>query len=394
MVHSSGQQRAAWASNDDYLAISLAIILIGLGFGAYELWTNYHAEITWGVFQLQHWKMQFIAHFTGEYAEQDARMLAAHPERVDIWQLLQLLAYVGRFFRVPAALLMLALAVLCYLRAAPSRYCRQFDLAGLRQEQARFFRSAGAMLGRMLHLTRIGKGDPLPADPALRADEWIARYAARRDGTLDELKARRALTRQLGPAWQGLDKAAPHVRVLFAAFALHLVQHREEAFDLLGDMAEVLPRDPKDGAAGPAKPLTLPAALVGEADRVLRDATVRKPALRIADGHAYTTTALMSVLNEARRRSGVLPPASFNGLKLVDRPLWYALHSLGFPGDGPGQNTHPNPRIEALGARDHWAAERAARQPVAMPMLDQALAAVRTAHRQHEEAQRADALSL
>lgn len=387
MMHSSGSQRAAWASNDDYFAISLAIILIGLGFGAHELWTNYHAEITWGVFQLQHWKMQLIAHFTSEYSEQDARMMAAHPERVDIWQLLQLLAYVGRFFRIPAALLMLALAVLCNFRAAPSRYCRQFDLASLWQEQARFFRSAGAMLGRMLHLTRIGKGDPLPADPALRADEWIARYAARQDGTLDELKAKGALMRQLGPAWQGLDKAAPHVRVLLAAFALHLAQRREDAFDLLGDMAEVLPRDPKDGTAGPAKPLTLPVALIGEADRVLRDAAVRKPALRIAAGHAYTTTALMSVLNEARRRSGVLPPASFNGIKLVDRPLWYALHSLGFPSDGPGQNTHPNPCVEALGARDHWAAECIARQPLVTPMLEQALAAIHTAHRQHCEAQ-------
>ena len=96
----------------------------------------------------------------------------------------------------------------------------------------------------------------------------------------------------------------------------------------------------------------------------------------------------MSVLNEARRRSGVLAPASFNGLKLVDRPLWYALHSLGFPGDGPGQNIHPNPRIEAVGARDHWAAERAARQPIVAPAIEQGLASVRTAFRQHQQAQR------
>ncbi|MCG7351406.1 secretion/conjugation apparatus DotM-related subunit [Roseomonas mucosa] len=386
MIHSSGQGRAAWASNDDYVAISLAIILIGLGFGAYQLWTYYHAEITWGVFQLQHWKMQLIAHFTSDYAEQDALVMAAHPERATIWQLLALLTSVGRFFRIPAALLMLALAVLCYFRAAPSRYCRQLDLDALRREQALFFRAARATLGRSLGLKGIGKGDPLPADPALRADEWMARYATGKDGTLDEVAARHALLRQLGPVWRGIGKAAPHVRVLFAAFALHLVQRREEAFDLLGDIAEALPRDLKDSAAGPAAALAFPAALVREADRVLEDPAVRGPAVLIADRHAYTTTALMSVLNEARRRSGVLPPASFNGLKLVDRPLWYALHSLGFPGDGPGQNTHPNPRIEALGARDHWAAERAARQPLLTPAMQQALAAVRAAHRPHEEA--------
>lgn len=394
MIHSSGQGRATWASNDDYAAISLAIILIGLGFGAYELWTHYHAEITWGVFQLQHWKMQLIAHFTDEYAEQDARMMAAHPERADIWQLLHLLTSVGRFFRLPAAVLMIVLAVLCYFRAAPSRYCRKFDLEGLRREQANFFRAARATLGRTLRLKGIDKGDPLPADPALRADEWAARYATGKDGGLDEVAAKHALLRQLGPAWRGIDKAAPHVRVLFAAFALHLVQRREEAFDLLGDIAEALPRDPKDGAAGPATALTFPTALVREADRVLDDPAVREPALKVAEKHAYTTTALMSVLNEARRRCGVLPPASFNALKLVDRPLWYALHSLGFPGDGPGQNTHPNPRIEALGARDHWAAERAARRPLLTPTMQQALAAVRTAARQHEEAQRAATLNV
>ena len=85
----------------------------------------------------------------------------------------------------------------------------------------------------------------------------------------------------------------------------------------------------------------------------------------------------MSLLIEARRVAGVLAPAQFLALKLVDRPLWYALHSLGFEGDGPGQNTHPNPRIEAIGARDHWAAERVAGRPLTQPSIARALAAVR-----------------
>ena len=62
----------------------------------------------------------------------------------------------------------------------------------------------------------------------------------------------------------------------------------------------------------------------------------------VADRHAYTAPALMSVLTLARAEAGVLAPAQFAFLKLVDRPLWYALHSLGFPG---GQNPaeQPNP---------------------------------------------------
>ena len=388
MHHSSGSgARAAWASNDDYVAIGCAIILIGLGFFAYQAWTTYHAEISWGVFHLQHWKMQLIAHVTNAYAQQDAGVLAAHPDKADIWQLLGLLDHVGRFFRIPAAALMLLLAVACYLRAAPARHCRPFDLTGLRQEQAQYFRWAGAMLGRSLALVNIRKGEPRPADPALRVEEWVERHAKRRDGELDEAAAKRALVRQLGARWQGLENAKPHVRCLLAAFALHLAGRREEAMQLLGDMAEALPLGARDEAGGPAKPLAFPAALIQSADQVLVDSDLRRPALGIANRHAYTTPALMSVLNEARRRSGVLPPAAFNALKLVDRPLWYALHSLGFPGDGPGQNIHPNPRVEAVGARDHWATERAMRRPLCAPEIEQALGSVRTAFRQYREAE-------
>jgi len=386
MHHSSGGGgRATWASNDDYIAIGCAIILIGLGFFAYLAWDSHHAEISWAVFHLQHWKMRIIAHFTDQYASQDASVLAAHPEKADIWQLLGLLDNVGRFFRIPAAVLMLLLAVACYLRAAPSRYSRSFDLTGLRQEQAKYFRWAGAMLGRSLHLVRIGKDEPCPADPALRVEEWVERYAKPKNGKLDEVAAKRALTRQLGKRWHGLEGAEPQVRCMLAVFALHLAGRREEVLRLLGDMAEALPITAREGSAGPAKPLAFPPALIWSADQVLVDSSLRRPALEIANRHAYATPALMSVLNEARRGSGVLAPAAFNSLKLVDRSLWYALHSLGFPGDGPGQNIHPNPRVEALGARDHWAAERAMRRPLNVPEVEQALGSVRTTFQQRCE---------
>ncbi len=180
---------------------------------------------------------------------------------------------------------------------------------------------------------------------------------------------------------------------MFAVFALQLAGRRQQVLDLLGDMAEALPLDDRDGTEGPEKPLAFPAALIESADQVLIDSDLRLPALMIADRHAYSTPALMSVLNEARRRSGVLAPAAFNMLKLVDRPLWYALHSLGFPGDGPGQNIHPNPRVEALGARDHWAAECTARRALIVPEVEQALGSIRTAFRQHVEVEAARAAS-
>lgn len=375
---SGGGGRAAWASNDDYLAVSLVVIAFGVTLGACELWANYHAEISWGVLTYAHWQLFYIGKFTTVFAAQDAALVNAHPDQVRIWQLWALLNYVGRAFRIPAVLVLLLLAVLCYSRAASSRFCRQFDLAGLRKEQARFFRSASAMMGRHLGLVGIADGEPRPGDPALRVEEWVDRHAKRHDGSFNETAARRELICQLGPKWNGFENAAPHVRFLFAAFALHLAGRREDAFTLLGDLAITLPRNSNDGAAGPVRPLLFPAALSTAVDQWLKDAALYAPARAIAERHAHTAPALMSVLNEARRRSGVLAPATFNAIKLVDRSLWYALHSLGFPGDGPGQNIHPNPRIEALGARDHWAAERMLHEPISRPLVDQALTSIQT----------------
>ena len=85
----------------------------------------------------------------------------------------------------------------------------------------------------------------------------------------------------------------------------------------------------------------------------------------------------MALLNEARLKAGVLAPAQFVWLKLVDRRLWYALHSLGFETEGFGRYLHPNPRVEAAGARDHWAAERLSGRPLLRPEIERALNAAR-----------------
>ncbi|WP_456306649.1 secretion/conjugation apparatus DotM-related subunit [Kozakia baliensis] len=40
---------------------------------------------------------------------------------------------------------------------------------------------------------------------------------------------------------------------------------------------------------------------------------------------------------------------------------------------------HPNPRVEAAGARAHWEAERRAKRPLYTPALDAALHTIRPA---------------
>jgi len=112
---------------------------------------------------------------------------------------------------------------------------------------------------------------------------------------------------------------------------------------------------------------------------VLEDAEIAQPALKTMSQHFFATPGLMSALGEARLFGGVLAPAQFAFLKLVDRRLWYALHSLGFEVEGPKAHPHPSQRVEAIGARDHWAAEHLAGRPIVVPTIDRAIAAIRAA---------------
>jgi intracellular multiplication protein IcmP len=383
-MRSPPNPRAAWPSSDDNTGFNLIVILLGCCVGAYLLWTCYHGEISAGVIALRHHEIGFIQLFTDRYDLADRQMLAADPEGVTLRDLYGISRAVGVFFRVPAAIFILLLAAICAVRAAPARYKRALDLDSLIREQAASFGTSGAFVRRRLHLVPpafaaagAAPGDPRPADYALTPEEWIARFATARDGDFDEAAARGALLRQLGPCWRGVGDASPQVRCLFAAFALHLAQRRAEALRLLGDLSASLANTDQDRPEGPDAPLALPATARAVADAFLTDRGLVTPALAIANRHAYTHTALMELLNAARLRAGVLGLGQFAWLKLVDRPLWYALHSLGFETEGVGRYLHPNPRVEAIGARDHWAVERLAGEPLIEPSMDRAVEALR-----------------
>ena len=385
-----GHSRGGWASKDDYTLLSLGVIMVGLGLGGWWLWKTHHAVLVEAVSTLQLWKMAVISRFTHDYDALAKSVATADYANIRFGRLVAMCSHVSTFFRVPAMGLIGALAVVCFVWAPSRRYRRNLDLDGLAREQSRFFRAASAALGRGLRLVPIRDGVPRPADPSLHAHEWVERFGSK-NGGYHAATAEAALVRQLGPVWRGVEAASAPARVMFAAFALHLAGRREEALGLLGDLAQALAADCGHGPAGPDAPLAVPAAVLAAADGFLAQPQLRRPAEAVAHRHAFETTALMGLLNTARLDSGVLAPAQFNSLKLLDRNLWYALHSLGFPGHGPGQNAHLNPRVEAIGARAHWDAERLARCALFRPEVAPALRAVRAAVEQHRDEQKEQA---
>ena len=364
---------------DEYTGFYLIVILAGLALLLWASWHTYHAEISRMVMQAAHWQMKFIHQFTDRFDRADRQVLAANPNRVTFEQLVRLTREIGGFFLFPAMAFVFVLAAVCFRRAAPVRFTGALDLEGLIEEQAKGFRSTAAFVGRRLGLVEIREGQPRPGDAALSVQEWVAAWAAGESGSFDEALARTELLRQLGDVWRGSKHAAPHVRCMMAAIGLHRARMRAEAVAFLGDLAESLPNPKGDKRSGPEDALVFPADVVAVADGWLRKPAIAGPLLATMDQHFFTTPALMSALTEARLKAGVLAPAQFAWLKLVDRRLWYALHSLGFEVDGPKAHPHPSPRVEAIGARDHWAAERLAGRPLPVAAIDRAAGAIKAA---------------
>ena len=375
----SGAGRS-WASQDDYAGFNLAVIVVGICVFSYLLWLFHHAQISAAVMSAMHYEIRLIDVFSNRYQTADQQMAASAPSGVTLRDLYGILDVVGMFFRIPATGVIVLLAIVCTIRAAPSRFKRHFDLDGLIKEQARGFPVISAFAQRHLKLSPPTAEKLLPADYALTPAEWIARLAADSSGRFNERKAEAALAAQLGERWTQPEAATPAARVMFTVLALHLAERRQDALRLLGDASACIADTKQDGDNGPVEALHLSDSMVAAVDRFLDkefDADEKAAALKIASRHAYVTTALMALLTACRIKAGVMAPAQFVWLKLVDRNLWYALHSLGYEIEGIGRYIHPNPRIEALGARDHWAAERIAGRPITKPNFVESIAALR-----------------
>jgi intracellular multiplication protein IcmP len=338
------------AGGDGGAVLALVVILFGLGFGCFLIWHEQHALVSRVVMGVFYAEIRFIHLFTDRFDLAGRQLLAADPARVKFDQLVRLARETGRFFLIPAIALVLTAAFVCLRYAAPARFCRSFNLEGLIREQARSFRGPAAFCGRRLGLVAVRDGEPRPADAALSAKEWAGCFATGKRGGVDEHRARAELIRQLGGHWLEPAKAPPHVKCMLWAIGLHLGGRRGDALTFLGLLSESLRGEArKEGPEGPASPLSFPPALVKTADMALRTTDEGRRVCEIAGRHGFVVPGVMSALVEARRRSGVLAPAQFAFLKLVDRRLWYALHSLGSPADAFNPSLHPNPCVEAIG---------------------------------------------
>jgi len=356
-------------SSTDDLWIAVAVVVAPL-----LAWWAWSDSIVAGLFRLKLAELRGL-HALGFGTAASAELAAAlrgaltAPDKIDFDTFLFGLEAVGIYLRGPVAVALAGLGAWLLLFHPAGRFRRRFDLAGLAEAMREPWPYA-------LHALRRGNRD-LPLDHpvwgmALSPAEFLRRHdlVERAEGgwRLREVRAEAALAAQLGVPWA---EAPPHARALAGVFALRIAAAEAES--------DAAAEPPKRIAAEALRRLALAAAnaigdflppaaryaeTVAETAAVLGSESIRR---RLA-GHAYTPTALLRLLEDARR-GGVLPAALFSWLKGADRPLWYALSSL-------GRRAH---FVEALGAIGHYEAERRAGRALYPPAVEAAVEGLRLA---------------
>lgn len=289
------------------------------------------------------------------------------PDRVSFETFVFGLGAVGGYWRGPAAAALAVLAAWLLVLHPAGRFRRRLDLKGLAETQK-------AVWPYALHALRRGN-QHLPADDpvwglSLSPRAWLRRHALLEPTgggwSLRERRAEAALVAQLGVPWRD---APAHARALAGIFAMRVASRSADrreserldarALDLLRRLALAAAEHKAGGYLPPARAF---ARAIAAGAPHLTAGTLQPLLAR----HAYTPTVLLALLAEARG-GGVLPAALFSWLKGVDRPLWYALDSLG----------RRMPYAEGLAALGHFEAERQAGAALVVPALEAALESLR-----------------
>lgn len=342
---------------------------------AAAVWWLWSAELVHWVFHLKLAELKAaVALGSGDAtaAELAAALRGAltAPDRISFDAFAFAMEAVGQYWRAPAAAALAALAAALLLWHPAARFRRRFDLRGLAEAMADSWPYA-------LHALRRGNLTLALDHPVwgmgLSAVRFAARHAllepdAASGWSLREDRAVEVFADQLGEPWTG--RPPPAALALAGLLALQVTAARASDAALAARLERRAQwhweRLSLEAAAHEDGDYLPPPAAYEAAIRDAESALEAEAVRALVAGHAYTSTVLLRLLDEARE-GGVLPSAWFTWLKGVDRPLWYALCSLG----------RRAVFVEGLGALAHYRAERRAGAPLAAPALRAAVEGLR-----------------
>jgi intracellular multiplication protein IcmP len=267
-------------------------------------------------------------------------------------------------FRYVITLLLLVMGFWALFNGPKTQYRHKLDINTLIKRQSSVFPAIRPfILFNPSTQPPRPPGAPVPAElpqfaEALSPEEWVAYHDIPvPDGKVDQEVAGRAFAKQLGPPWRGAMHMAPYRQVLLAAFCLKSMRKRSDADKLLGDLA---------ASWSFTKGMNIPAPVLKQARKVLRNRDIAGKILANCNQHAYENTALLRALQTAREEGGVMAPAQFVWMRGFDRTLWYPLNNLG------RQAYH----MEALGAICHFKAEKVTARPIPRAKIEDAVLSI------------------
>jgi intracellular multiplication protein IcmP len=342
-------------------------ITVALFFAAYALWNVGHAYIVSAAFFLNMMQAKLAYFLTGssDLADQIYLMETLVPASVEWHQLVDLMGDVGAYIRYPIIVILVGLAIYLYQSDITLKYRRAHNMKTLRAQEQRNWPAIMPVVNEDLALVDINTG---PWAMALSPMEFARKYKLlkKNDALLDNPNpgeemtasirrgdAKRVFTLQLGPIWDGFDKAPPHVRALAAVFMARMNRDRTAAMSILA----VLDKSFTEGK--PDYALATVSLQKYQQSEIVQEIVVK---------HAYLLTVMASLL-AASRDDGVMPSSDFLWLKTVDRRLWYMLNCVG----------RQTPFCEIGGPFAHWVAECKTGRRSLTPMIDEAIVALEIA---------------
>jgi intracellular multiplication protein IcmP len=357
---------------DPFDGLWMAALLMAAPLVAWWAWSE--VWVTWA-FQLKRVELKLL-HALGLGTAQTADLSTAlqsaltAPDKIAFDAFFFGLEAVGSYLSGPVAAGLVGLGIWLIGFHPAGQFRRRFDLWRLAEAMREPWPFALHALRRghlALPLDHPVWGMALSGEAFLRRhDSVIVEEVDGKGWTLREESARTLLAAQLGPPWVAAESLPLHIQALAGLFALRISSFTapsDAETQRLKNHAFALLRSLALSAANHKAGDYLPTAATYQ--EILRETALflkAAPIQAVIAGHAYSHTVLLRLLAEARS-GGVLPSASFNWLKGVDRPLWYALSSLG----------RRAPFVEALGAIAHYQAELRAGVALYPPAMEAAL---------------------
>jgi intracellular multiplication protein IcmP len=352
----SGNQEVVW------------LIAAGLfGLIVFLIWTFARNVIVWASFGLDLIQMHILDLVLpfNETATGWMRFMEAHfaftadwrldPFEVSFSEMALMSQAAGSMFRWIFAILIFAMAVWVIFKMKGGGFSRKFSLAGafgpsLAHYQAEHWKVFTP--GARFDPNKLNKAE-LPAKTPM---EWMDENKiglSDEIGGLDVDKAAEAFERQLGPRWEGLDKAETHVKAL--AVAMFMTAKRDKRARQIKEQIAVI--------YATKRPAQVEAEILKIYEEAKSDDRFTKLIDKYARKHAYTNTALYRLLAWSRAQGGVFASAEVRWLKPIDRTLWYVLNNTG------RRSFH----TEGAGAVSHFHSENIIQGPLVEPHVDQAV---------------------